>query len=223
MAKKKKDALQINVPFLGDAENAGTADADEAARTLELVKKFEITTQAELDFSVKALAEIKTRYNAIEAKRKEFVAPLNKTVKGLNAFFKPATGDLLKAETVLKGMIVAYHARMERERQKALELAAAAATATEESEEGVDVEEALEIAEEAVVEDVSGLSMRNVTEVTILDPAAIVKWCIEHERLELLLPNEKALKALGKASPQMKIDGLLIKETKQVAITGSKV
>ncbi len=64
------------------------------------------------------LKAVKAKYKAIEAQRVEIVGPLNKAVKAVNELFRPPLDFLEKAETTLKGRLIAYDQEQERLRRE---------------------------------------------------------------------------------------------------------
>ncbi len=203
------------------AEVAAGAEVEEAAQYLDHIRNMEITTHPEMKFAVGVTAEIKERHAAVDAQRRKFTDPAQVVIDEANAFFNPALNSLAECEKVLKAEIVAYDLRMSARRDDLLETAGLAAACGNKSE----AEQHLENADACIVPKVAGLSMRRSVEVKVTDEAAALAWCVENNRFELLQLNEKAIKALAKASNGRGPDvpGVSVTRTSGAAITVAKV
>lgn len=117
--------------------NVNAEKAKEEAATLLMAAQavsvargdFEISSEEEFTEVGNALREIQGRIKTVEARRKEWVDPLNKTVRSINGFFKPVVTEWESVVTCLKKAMAAYQQRKQEESRKALEEAAKIAAA----------------------------------------------------------------------------------------------
>lgn len=181
-----------------DAQAVATSVTADAQNTLEFVQEATIKNNAEMEFAVSALAEVKTAHKEVDAKRKEFVQPLNAVVKNINAFFKPALTSLKKSETVLKGKVLTFKREQQAERDKLIE------------------EHKVAEAAECIVPEVVGVSVRTKTVAKVVDMGAAVRWCLGNGRLDLVSVDAAKLLELGAF-------GVEAEEIESLAITASKV
>ncbi len=96
----------------------------EQAQALALVESAQalvISTQEQYDSADQFLADVKARYNDLEAKRKELKAPALETCKRIDDLFRPLTDGLKKAEGIIKDEkmkpYMVEQARIQRERE----------------------------------------------------------------------------------------------------------
>lgn len=82
-----------------------------------------VTTPAEYETAGQMLVAIKGRIKEVEEKRKSWVEPLNKTVKSINAFFKPVITEWEVVVEGLKVAMLAYQQVAAAEKTKAFEAA----------------------------------------------------------------------------------------------------
>lgn len=85
---------------------------------------FAIQTEDEYQEAGAVLREIQSRIKTVEERRKEWVDPLNKTVKSINGFFKPVVNEWESLVGDLKKAMADYQLRKQEEARKALEAAA---------------------------------------------------------------------------------------------------
>ena len=128
-------------------EHPDQAIFDESAIWLEQAKTFNITSPGIARNAGESLKKIKALKRQLEKKRTAATGPINKALREINGWFKPAKEWLTIAESMMKTKILAYEAEQERIAQEAqrkaddkarkqrekLEAKAAAARAEEES------------------------------------------------------------------------------------------
>lgn len=194
------------------AEATAGEDAKKATQYLDHIRKMEITTHPEMRFAVGIAAEIKEKHASVDTQRRGFVEDAKAIIDRANAFFGPALKSLVECEKVLKAKVVGYDLRMATQRDGLLDRLAAEPELADE-------------ADACIVPKVPGLSMRRSVKVAITNESAAIAWCIANDRLELLQLNEKAIKALAKATGGRGIDipGVAVERTSTAAITASKV
>jgi hypothetical protein len=86
-----------------------------------------VNTEEDYQTAATALIDVKNRYKAIDALRREFVDPLNAHVKKINDFFREPKNHLERAENALKQAMKGFRDRAAAEQQKALAAAQTAA------------------------------------------------------------------------------------------------
>jgi hypothetical protein len=160
-------------------------EAKDAKQSLELVKRFEITNNAEHEFAANALAEVAKKHDAIDAKRKAWVDPLNKVVRDINATFKPLLSSLKDAEQILKSKIGDYVLAQYKEQERLL-----ASVKAEDSTENV--VKILERVAETVPTKVETLGTRFEWAGQVVDASILPR--------EYLMPDIKKLEAITKAT-----------------------
>lgn len=99
-------------------ETAVAVKTDQEAMALEM-EKVEVHDDATYSRAANWLSQIKARFKRIEEKRKEYVQPLNVQVRKINADFKAMQEPYIAMESTLKGKMVDYANKKERERQEA--------------------------------------------------------------------------------------------------------
>ena len=75
---------------------------------LTSIEKTEIDSNEKAEKAATLLKDIKTRLNSAEDTRKSYTAPLYEVQRKINDAFKKATEPLTKAESLLKGKILAW-------------------------------------------------------------------------------------------------------------------
>jgi len=200
-----------------DAALAAEPEVADARRAAELIDRMCITTNAELQVATSWIAEIKTKAEEVDAKRRGFVDPLNGVIKQINDFFRPALDSLKAAEAALKGKIQTHVSDNLEQRDQLL------AQVADTDHYGARAE-LITKASALVPEKVDGLSIRESWTGEVSDAAMLMDWAIANRRHDLLLINEKALAALTKAAgrdPVIPGWRAIVKRT--VAVTASKV
>ncbi len=201
------------------AEAAGDEDLEEATQYLDHIRKMKIATHPEMKAAVGFAAEIKEKHAAVNAQRQKFTDPAQDIIDEANAFFSPALRSLAACEVALKAEIVDHDLRMSTRRDELLD------AMSEPYNNAEDRSEMMAEADACIVPKVPGLSMRRSVEVKVADEAAALAWCVENNRFELLQLNEKAIKALAKATNGRGPDvpGVTVARTSTAAITVAKV
>lgn len=203
---------QLAVADPAEVTQAAGPTAKDAAASLDFIKGHTIETGAQFAGAVRMIAEIKSQWTAVDAKRKSYTAKLAEVVDQFNAEFKPPLEALKEAEKTLKEKLAGF-AKARAEQRAALLLEAAEA-----SEAGDRAKAEALIAEAAGCEvpAVKGCSIRDVWTGEVVDAEAIPR--------EYLIPDEKTLKALSKARKcDPGIPGWRAYPSPTVTITVSKV
>ncbi len=157
-------------------------------------------------------AEVKEKHREVGETVDYFVAPAKKWIDLVKGAWRPALDSLAKSERALKDKVSAHVKDRESERDKLL------------VEAGKGDQRALAKADSLITPKVDGMSLRESWKVGVTDPVKVISWCVAENRLEFVLPNEKALRAHVKAlgrDPQ--IPGLAAERDVSVAITVDKV
>jgi len=90
------------------------------------IQVFLIENDNDLTFASEVLGEVMGHYNRLDEREKQATGPLNKALKVIRDWFRPAKEDYAAAKIAIKDKIAAYHTLRTKERQAALEAAAAA-------------------------------------------------------------------------------------------------
>lgn len=80
-----------------------------------------IATEQDLTTSTDIIKFIKEKAKQVEAQRKNFVDPINASVKNINATFKTLSEPLENAEKILKGKMLDFQRKLEAEKRAAIE------------------------------------------------------------------------------------------------------
>ena len=187
----KKKTKTVGVDLVG-AGAAAESEASDAQRSLELLQQTEITNQTELEWMVRAVAEVKDKHGEVDTKRLSFVEPLKAVIDDINAFFKGALTSLIESEKVCKAKVTDY---VHTERVRRLDLLGQ----VENNTSPVVREELIEQADNHVVDKVAGMSLREGWDCEVTDREALVTWAVKTNQLHLLQPDPKALTATTKA------------------------
>ena len=206
-------------PITVDFEAAAGKHADNAklsGRALDAAKRLNIDSQTKLEKSVEWCAEIKERYALVNAERGKILELADRIKAWADGLFGPALRDLSQAEAAIKEKIATFNNNALRARDELLRQVEAAPPA----------ERAKLLARSSAMMPAKvpgcGLTPRWTGEVT--DPAALVRWAVENNRPELLLPNKSALGALTKAKDgDPFIPGWTVTPHTTVTITPSRV
>ena len=93
--------------------------SEQANKYLMYAEGREIFTAGHIEDATKDLSLIANTKKAIEAKRQEYVGPLNAQLKEINAFFKTLTDPITEADKVTRQKVLVYNAEVERQREEA--------------------------------------------------------------------------------------------------------
>lgn len=85
-----------------------TALSSAPQRALKMAESFVVTSQDDYELAAGELQSVKSKYKALEEKRKSLVDPLNKVVKGINDLFRSPLAMLDRAESAIKGSMLTY-------------------------------------------------------------------------------------------------------------------
>lgn len=155
-------------------------ESKEFHEILAMVEEFAIEDDEDMTLAREQLSEVKSKYKALEERRKAATAPLNASLKEINGWFKPATTALMAIERAWKGKLAAAK-RMFAERQR--ELAAQAAEAQAQGNMG-DVRDQLMASHDAQAA-ADAVKTRVYWKFEIVDESQIPR--------EFLMPNEKLI------------------------------
>ena len=192
------------------ALSAARADATEARGLLEAARSVEIASASDYAAAAETAAELRAMREAVEARRRSWVDPLNAVVRSINAAFKPAFDTLAGAERAIRDKIVAYS-----EAQSAAHEAAVREIAAAPTQAGR--EDAHARLSEAVVPRVEGLSLVETWEGEVVDAAKLPR--------EYLVPDvRKLLEATRAAGGDPEIPGwrAIRKTGTRVALPGGR-
>jgi hypothetical protein len=184
----------------------------DAEASLDFIKRYEIKNGASFSGAVRMVAEVKTQWLMVDAKRKQYTAKLAEIVDQFNGEFKPGLEALKEAEKALKDKLAEFaKSQGEQRAQKLREASTASETGDQAKADALIAE-----AETFEVPTVKGCSIRDVWTGEVEDPEAIPR--------EYLIPDEKTLKALTKAKKcDPKIPGWRAYPQPSVTITVSRV
>ena len=163
--------LKIESPDNAPLLAAESAFAAAEART--------ITTAADATAVAQDLKEIKHKAREIEAMRKSLVAPIDEARARIQAFFKPPLDFLQKAESALKGKLLAYQdaerrIAQEAARKEAERLRKLAEAKAKRAEKRGDVEAAEELREQPIIVPTAAPTALEGTSVRVLWRAELV-------------------------------------------------
>lgn len=204
------------------AEKAAKPFAAQTTDWLGGMQSMELSNLADVKFAVQATAEVKEKIIEVDTQRKKFTDAAQAIIDEANGFFKPVINDLKECEKVLKLKLVSRDNLLAGERILLIEKAGEVA---QEGGDPLETQALLEAADERLPEKVKGLSISRSLGVEITSSKEFIQWCINHDRLELITPNEKALKALAKAAGDNlpDIEGVRFVPKASVSVTASKV
>ena len=192
------------------ALSAARADATEARGLLEAARSVEIASASDYAAAAETAAELRAMREAVEARRRSWVDPLNAVVRSINAAFKPAFDTLAGAERAMRDKIVAYSDSQAAAHEEAVREIAAAPTQAGR-------EDAHARLSEAVVPRVEGLSLVETWEGEVVDAAKLPR--------EYLVPDvRKLLEATRAAGGDPEIPGwrAIRKTGTRVALPGGR-
>jgi len=155
---------------------------------------FEIQTEEQFLEVGNALREIQGRIKNVETRRKEWVDPLNKTVRSINGFFKPVVAEWETVVACFKRALTAYQRKKEEESRKALEEAAKIAADGNATGMTQDAQQyqALVAQGSALPPKAQGISTRESWKFRVTDASAVPR--------EYLCVDEKKIAAVVKLS-----------------------
>lgn len=159
----------------------------EAEEMIEQLADFTIENEEAAEIAAELFNDVNNQINELEAKRTSVTGPLNKSLRELNSWFKPAKQALEKAKSVFKRELEAWA-----EKQESLRLAAC---------EECNAKEVLEL---AVAPTPSNLGSRTTWTFEVEDMSKVP--------IEFMMVNEQAVRAAIKATdPEtLEIDGIRI-------------
>ena len=184
---------QVVVPDRAKIDAGVRSYVAEARELLEAVCSVEIASVADYAAAAETTAELKARREAVDARRRSWVDPLNVVIRSINAAFKPAIDALEGAERALRDKIVAYSDRQASAHEEAVREIAAAPTQAGRAEAHARLSE-------AVVPRVEGLALVETWDGEVMDASKLPR--------EYLVPDvRKLLEATRAAGGDPKIPG----------------
>ena len=114
MAKKKINTSIVPVEVVQKAEN-------DAALMTRQAEAIQVTTTEQEEQAYIALTQIKQAIKTIEDKRKEITAPLNASLKAVNAMFKRLSTPFIEADRIVRNKVLDFRQAQEEKAQKKLE------------------------------------------------------------------------------------------------------
>lgn len=120
-----EDGFEVNdaplaVVSEGNLQAQTAGYTDEIEMLAEQFSSLEVTDQDSADLVGEILVELKNKHEEIEEKRKEATGPLNKSLRTINSWFKPAKDAIEAAQKLLKGKVSCWYEEQERDRRAAL-------------------------------------------------------------------------------------------------------
>ncbi len=115
-AYKEETEVQEDMPL--QQEIAEELQDTQAA--LQEIGDFAVASAEDEEFVGELLRDVKSKNNALEAKKKRATAPLNASLKEIRSWFKPAQQALSQLERELKSKVITYHRQLAAEREAEL-------------------------------------------------------------------------------------------------------
>lgn len=94
------------------------AASDRAKEALDRAQSVTITTAEQYEAVADDLKQVKAKWKEVDDQRKALLAPIDEARKKTHGFFRAPLEFLERAETLLKGKLVAYQDEQERRRQE---------------------------------------------------------------------------------------------------------
>lgn len=208
-----------------------------AAGIQAAVNSIVITDDGMLEIASFELQDIKSRYKALEEKRKSITNPLDEAKKNVMALFKAPLEQIEQAEDKLKNAILAYQeskyaeaARIQAElNKKAEEEVARIQAEAAKAEDDGDLIAAITLQTTAAViqapvvvaqqTKLAGISTRSTWEAEVHDKSALIQFIVENPQfLHLIDVNQKELAKMAKAMKQnLNLPGVTVREKKTIA------
>ena len=113
MAKKTNNSI-VPVEIVQKAES-------DAALITQQAQTIQIATTEQEEQAYTALTQIKQAIKIIEDKRKEITAPLNVSLKTVNAMFKRLSTPFIEADRIVRNKVMDFRQAQEEKAQKGLE------------------------------------------------------------------------------------------------------
>ena len=114
MSKKKTETSIVPVEIVQKAES-------DAALMTQQAQTIQIATTEQEEQAYTALTQIKQAIKTIEDKRKEITAPLNASLKAVNAMFKRLSTPFIEADRIVRNKVMDFRQAQEEKAQKELE------------------------------------------------------------------------------------------------------
>jgi hypothetical protein len=213
-----KQIKEFRVPNAIDLAASLKHDTEDAEKTQEFCEQFTVETDDDLEMAVQALGEIKTQHKTYKEKQDKHVSAIQEAITDIKSFFKPALDALEKAEKLIKNKVAVCTEKRLKARDKALEQVEKATPAKR--------VELVQQAENLTIPKISGLAVKELLSVTVVDEAAAVKFIVEnHEGLppDLLKLNKTKINNFFKVCPKDEIPGIIVKKSSSVAITPKNI
>ena len=113
MAKKTNNSI-VPVEIVQKAES-------DAALITQQAQTIQIATTEQEEQAYTALTQIKQAIKTIEDKRKEITAPLNASLKAVNAMFRRLSTSFIEADRIVRNKVMDFRQAQEEKAQKKLE------------------------------------------------------------------------------------------------------
>ena len=113
MAKKTNNSI-VPVEIVQKAES-------DAALITQQAQTIQIATTEQEEQAYTALTQIKQAIKTIEDKRKEITAPLNASLKAVNAMFRRLSTPFIEADRIVRNKVMDFRQAQEEKAQKELE------------------------------------------------------------------------------------------------------
>lgn len=160
-----------------------------AATAAQTVKAVKLTNKAELQFAIGAIAEIREKREAVKAKLESITKPIEKAVKEMKAFFKPALASLEESEVLLKEKALAFVLWAKDERYRLLD------RVVEETDKESRVA-MMRLADDLDILKIPGFDIREKEVWEVRSEKAVKDWAIRNKRWDLLAVDHKAVQNL---------------------------
>ncbi|MCL6611204.1 MAG: siphovirus Gp157 family protein [Peptococcaceae bacterium] len=192
----------------------------QAEQMEQIAQAVVITDEASLKKATDIVSWVAKAKKAFEEKRKFFVQPLNDQVKRINEMFKEYTQPLERADTLLRGKILAYRQEQERKRREEEERLRKLAEKEQKRLEKQAAKNGMPAPPPVVVpsqppaaktiqSDMGAAQVRMVWDFEIVDETQIPR--------EFLMPNVPAIRAAVKAGVR-NIPGVKIFQREELAV-----
>jgi len=194
-------------------EKRAEQDTKDSQAAIDFAESLQIENNESLKQAVEIVQEIKDKKDEVENTRKEFTAPLNESLKKINAFFKPVTTTLTSAEKKIQEKMTAFVSMRNSARQSVLEAIPMA--------DEKDRPKLLSEADKLLIDKVKGLSVSDKESYEVVDMEAYISGIDISELADYLEVNPKKLKSFAKAMGEQGIDlnQFGIKKTQHTAVT----
>jgi hypothetical protein len=145
---------------------AAQAEVAEANEALTVARDVEISSAEDEAFVAELLAEVKGKNKRLEEMKQAALRPMRETIKTIQSWFEPAQAAYAQMESLLKGRVIEYRAKLEDQRRAALRAMQAGETPQE-------VSVAIVALKQAQAPTTEGISVRRVWSFEIVDASKV--------------------------------------------------